>query len=149
MMKSDKDRKYITLLGIIALLTVILGYGGLWRVLSSDPYGEIKLEACRIVDIAQIWYIRPEKYGGGERSFDGLDFHSLGLPSKSSSYEYKSQKAIFRLENIRRYTFDLVITAPEGAVLECRGLTFDTKPEFKIIPSDDAREPGESNKKAD
>ena len=147
-MKACNAKKCILVLGCFALLTSIAGYSGLWRIIFSDPYREIKIEACRIIDAAKTWYVRPAEYGGGERSFNGLNYHDLGLPSAVSGSNYIYREAEFRLENIRKYTFDLVITAPDGVMLECRGLTFDTRPVFRRVLEKDAEQPGRKSEKA-
>lgn len=147
-MKACSAKRYILILGCFSLVTSIAGYCGLWRIISGDPYSDIKVEAYRIIDAAQVWYIRSAENGGGARSFTRLNFRVLGFSGAKSDSVYIYRDAVFKLENIRKYSFDLVVTAPDGVILECKGLTFDTRPVFRRIPEKEIMKPDRKDDKA-
>ena len=127
-MKKDK----IILIGfaILALGSGILGYSGLLKKLTADPYQELKLDAYRVIDGAQLWYIRPVMYGGGGRSFVGLNFKVLGLTDDESLLEWKTSNGIFTFENVQQHTYRLVVIANDGSRFEARNLGFDSRVEL-------------------
>ena len=125
---KTRERLILTVVGIFALGTALLGYSGLYRAIVPRPDRELELECYRVIDAAQLWYVRPEAYGGGDRSFIGLDFHVIGLSDKPGAVTWRGEHGGYAIENLRTDAFDLEAVSPDGTRLEARDIGFDTRP---------------------
>lgn len=110
-----------------ALGLALFGYGLLGGREASGER-ELRNEALEIVDRAQLWYLSPRDYGGGGRSFVGLDFRRLGLEPDSGAVHHRGRFGSFTLEPGDQ-TFDLIAVSGGGVTLEFRGVEFDALPE--------------------
>ena len=126
-----RDRIILLLLGVFALASVILGYSGLYDRLAVDHRHDLKREFYHIVDQAQLWYIRPLEYGGGGRSFVGLDFQKIGLANHPGMMTWNGECAHYTITDPRFDSFRLLADTPDGAVFETMNIRFDTRPELK------------------
>jgi len=127
----SRDRIILFVVGVFALATVIFGYSGLYRKITRDPYYDLKQECYYIIDHAQLWFIRPEKYGGGGRSFIGLDFHKAGLFDRPNSITWNGEHGHYTITDLRGDSFGLLARAPDGVEFEVLNIRFDTRPEVK------------------
>lgn len=126
-----RNQHIIIAFGILALFTAIFGYSGIIKnIVDSDPYSELKSESYRIIDKAQLWYGRPEASSGGNRSFIGLNFAELGYSTSKDSLSCKHKNIVFDFQNLKKYSFDLQATSPDGNVFAARGLAYNTHPEI-------------------
>ncbi len=120
-------RNVATLFGVLALGTALFGYcGGGWFL--RDPHYALKQDVYRVVDAVQLWYIRPPVFGGGGRSFEGLDLRGLDLDGEVDGLAVRTVDGMVTVENLRRYSFDVLAEAPDGLVFRACGLTFDARP---------------------
>jgi len=133
---SEGQRKTSYLLaafGLFAIMTAVVGYSGWYERLTRNRDEAIVTEAERIIDAAQLWFARPVIYGGGDRSFVGLDFQRLGMSDTAGVMTVERAGAKYELQNITANTFDLRVEAPDAMVWEARNIGFDTRPELKLV----------------
>lgn len=122
-------------MGLLAILTAIFGYSGLYNKLTRDPYLDLTLECYYIIDQAQLWYSRPPAYQGGGRSFTGLDFHQLGLSDIPGTTDWRGGFGSYSLTNIRLQSFDLRAIAIDNTEFSVEQIGFDTRPQLKMLNS--------------
>ncbi len=132
MKKTKFENIALLFLALLALSTAILGYSGLLDRLTRDRYEDLKYEAHRIIDLAQLWYNRPQFYGGGGKSFEGLDFKDLGYAQEDSVTTLIHDLGVFELENITENSFDLAIKANDGAKFSAQDITFNKRVEITL-----------------
>lgn len=109
----------------------MLGKNGLLSDLSVDPNQTVITECYRIIDAAQLWYVRPELFNGnGNQSFAHMDANILGISKEENSVEWKTEFAMFRFENLRFRAFDLIAVCNDGTKLEFRNIYSDTRPKL-------------------
>ena len=115
-----------------ALTTSTLGYTGVWSRLRQDRYHDQLEEAYRIIDQAQLWYLRPLSSNGGGKSFMKLDFNQLGFDVGENKFSLQIDHGEIELQRLRSFHFDMVITGNDGTVLSSRNLSYDTRPTFTV-----------------
>ncbi len=123
-----RERFILAIVGLFALGTALVGYSGLYRQLLPRHDRELELECYRVIDVTQLWFARPEAFGGGGRSFIGFDFHKIGLTDRPGAVTYQGEHADFAIENLRADAFDLIAVSTDGTRLESRNIGFDTRP---------------------
>lgn len=119
--------------GLLALLTALFGYSGFYDKISSEADEEIKTEAYRIINHAQLWFLRNESQGGGNRSFLEIDFEKIGYSNEEGKLEITMNNATYTITNIRRHFIDLQIEMENGEVMVARNLTYNTEPVFLTL----------------
>ena len=128
-----RERYILFAFGLLALATAIFGNTGFWSNLtSSDPHSKVKLEGYRIIERAQLWYGNSVANGGGDRSFKAMNFMKIGYSGSEDELLYFNNDVVFSLQNLRRYSFDLQITLPNGKIFSARNLAYNTHPEILI-----------------
>ncbi|NQT35212.1 hypothetical protein HQ587_08480 [bacterium] len=130
---TRRDRLIFVLVGLLAILTAIFGYSGLYDKLTRDPYLDLTHECYYIIDQAQLWYSRPPAYEGGGKSFTGLDFHQLGLSDIPGTTDWCGEFGSYSLKNIHPQSFDLLATATDSTKFSVEHLRFDTRPQLKML----------------
>ena len=126
-----KQRLFIALLAIFAILSAIGGYSGLFDELTRDPYRDIKEEFLTVVEKAQIWYSQPVSRGGGGRSFIDFDFRRIGLSDKSGSITYQGEHGRFLIASLQDQSFGLIGIARDSTELKMDKIRFDTRVQYK------------------
>ena len=121
------ERVVLVGFAVLALATALLGYAGLWTRWTGDPQADLKLEAQRIIDYAQLYHARPPSSGGGGRTFVGLDFERIGLSPEPGALTVAINDVRYEFENIDPLTFDLVARAPDETTYAAREVGFDTR----------------------
>jgi len=128
----SRTRIIILLVGLFAILASLLGYSGIFKAMTHDPYHELKQETWAVIDHAQLWFTRSKAYDGGSKSFIGLDFQKLRLSDKAGSITFQGKHAGFEISSLRRDSFDLIVRADDGTEFIVRQIRFDSVPELKL-----------------
>jgi len=128
-----RDRLLLIIAGIIALLTAIGGYTGLYNRITRDPYHDMKQECYEIIDKAQLWFSRPLAYKGGGKSFIGLDFRQLGLSDQPGAITYHGEYGNYMITRLDQTDFDISATAPDGTEFRMHDIIYDNRPEIEEV----------------
>ena len=113
--------------GFALILAVFFESGLLSRRSTRDMQRE---ELHRVVDAAQIWFVRPAKQGGGGDSYDSLDFKRIGLAAEAGALEWKGEFGEYRILDRSRQSFALEMTDLQGRRLTIDTLQFDSYPDI-------------------
>jgi len=126
---------------LLALLSAAVGFrqsaspslmGNIAATGSSNADCEARYEFQRVVEAAQIWFLKPSSHGGGNYSFDALTFDAIGLATEPSSMEWASPQGRFRITGRRSGSFDLELTMPSGMRLVATGIAYDDLPKVEL-----------------
>ncbi|MCF7811426.1 hypothetical protein K9N50_10615 [bacterium] len=128
----SRTRIIILIVGLFALLVALLGYSGAYNALTRDPYHDLKQETWAVIDQAQLWFNRSKAYDGGSKSFIGLDFKKLKLSDKAGSITFQGEHAKFEISNLRRDSFDLIVSASDETEFVVKQIRFDSIPELVL-----------------
>ena len=95
--------------------------------MTTPPDAPLRQECWDIINNAQLWFLRPEYYGGSSGNFLALDSFVLGYSINKGETEWQGKTGTFKIENRTRDTFDLIATDPDGHRIEYRFIQFDTR----------------------
>jgi hypothetical protein len=120
-------------LGFIALVclgTVVFGYLKIDRGSEAAKRDAFQEEYYKVVESAQIWYIRPVSAGGGGMSFETLDFGKLTGRLSPESLVWTSDLATYSILHRSFDRFVIEATPAFSGRSRIDTLHFDSLPIF-------------------
>ena len=123
------DIRNSVVLGLIALGAFSKVMFGFAKIESGEAKQiSFAEEKQQLVEIAQLWHIRPEGKNGGGMSFENIDFSKIGIGTESGMLQFEGKKGAYAIEERRPSYFLLSSRELNGGTSTIDTIRFDTLP---------------------